>query len=157
MPVDGSEHANKAISIACDLAQKYNGRIALLHILADGKNAADLLELSVAKSFSPKLTQQLKLAASNSSQPAPENVLRFIGEKILEQAKAKVIRRGVEVEVLPICSGDPAETILMTQGKVGASTIVMGCRGVSDTKQSSHGSVSNAVFSKATCTCLSVK
>lgn len=157
VPVDGSDHASKAISIACDLAEKYDGRIVLLHILADGKGAADLLGLSVAKTFPPKLKEQLKLAASRTSQPAPEAVLRLIGEKILDQAKAKVTRRGVEAEVAPISVGSPAENILIAQEKLGASMIVMGCRGVTDATQSSHGSVSNTVFARATCTCLSVK
>ncbi|MEP0233395.1 universal stress protein [Roseibium sp.] len=157
VPVDGSDHASKAISIACDLAEKYDGRIVLLHILADGKGAADLLGLSVARTFPPKLKEQLKLVATKTNQPAPEAVLRLIGEKILEEAKAKVARRGVEAEVAPISVGSPAENILSTQEKLGASMIVMGCRGVTDATQSSHGSVSNTVFSRAACTCLSVK
>lgn len=35
VPVDGSEHANKAIGIASDLAKKYGARLIALHVMPE--------------------------------------------------------------------------------------------------------------------------
>lgn len=157
VPVDGSAHALKALHIACDLAGKYGGRIALLHVLAHGKQARDLLRLKIAKEFGTKITALLEQAAKGPAQPLPEDVLRAVGEKILDAAAAKVRQRGLETATLAIETGDPSEGILIAARNAGANTIVMGCRGLSDTDTSSFGSVSNTVFQKADCTCISVK
>jgi nucleotide-binding universal stress UspA family protein len=157
VPVDGSEHALKALHIACDLAEKYDGRIALLHVLAEGKKAGDLLGLAAAKTFDPKLKAALKAATGAASGPVPVKLLKAVGEKVLAEAAGRVLRRGLEADILAIEAGEPAVTILLAHKSTGASTIVMGCRGASESGGSSFGSVSNAVFAKATCTCVSVK
>lgn len=157
VPVDGSIHAMKALQIACDLAEKYGGRIALIHILSEGKLAAELLDLAAASAFGPQLRQTLRSAVDKDLGPAPTSILQAVGERILKQAAEKVIHRGVEVDVLAIEQGEPVEYILLARKQVDASTIVMGCRGENDSGQSSFGSVSNAVFQQAPCTCLSVK
>ncbi|MGI9384208.1 MAG: universal stress protein [Methyloligellaceae bacterium] len=157
VPVDGSAHAAKALHIACDLAGKYGGRIALYHALARDKPARDLLRLTAAKGFGPNLTAALEQAAGSQPQPIPDKLLRAVGEKILEMSATKARQRGVEAAKLAIETGDPCEGILLAARNAGANTIVMGCRGVSDADASSFGSVSNTVFQKADCTCISVK
>ncbi len=157
VPIDGSKHAQKALHIACDLGEKYEGRIALLHVLSHGRSASDLLELDVAHLFGPKLKATLATAAENSSEPVAENLLKVVGAKILEQADAKVRRCGLEAVTLSMETGDPAECILVARERTGANTIVMGSRGASDSFATPFGSVSNAVFERAPCTCISVK
>ncbi len=125
VPVDGSDHALKAITIACDLAEKYGGRVALLHVLAGN---------------------------------APEdNHPEIAGQKILDQAASRVTRRGIDVDVLDLASGNPAESILTARKSCAASTIVMGCRGTRNGGETAFGSVSSTVFERADCTCISVK
>jgi len=157
VPVDGSDHALKALHIACDLAEKYGGKIALLHVLVEGRQAADLLGLKVAKSFGPKLRTALQEAAAKTATPIPLSLLKTIGQQILDQAAERVQRRGLQSDSLDMTLDAPADAILAAQKRIGAGTIVMGCRGVSDAGGSSFGSVSNVVFAKAKCTCLSVK
>jgi len=162
VPVDGSGHAMKALHIACDLAEKYNGRIALLHVIVPHKSARDLLSLKVADSFPPKLKSALQTAAraaSSGRTPAeiPISVLETVGERILDQAAQAVQRRSIEVEIRELETGSPVEAILLARKLTGANTIVMGCRGAGVSGRSSFGSVSNAVFEQANCTCLSVK
>ncbi|MCG8561081.1 MAG: universal stress protein [Hyphomicrobiales bacterium] len=157
VPVDGSAHAAKALHIACDLAGKYGGRIALYHALARDKPAHDLLRLTAAKTFGPKLTKALERAAERAPQPLPDDILRAIGRKILQASAAKARQRGVETDTLEIEAGDPSEGILVAARTAGANTIVMGCRGLSDADACSFGSVSNTVFQNADCTCISVK
>jgi nucleotide-binding universal stress UspA family protein len=157
VPVDGSTHALKALRIACDLAEKYGGVIALFHVVVPGRQAGKILGLPVARSFAPAVVAELKKAAAKGAQPVAAATLRAVGAGILGEAEARVIRRGLEAEVLPLGAGNPAESILGAIKQAGASVIVMGCRGMSDTDAAGLGSVSQTVFQKADCTCISVK
>jgi len=157
VPVDGSLHALKALHIASDLAEKYGGRVILLHVISKEKSIKDLLDLAVADTFGPKVRKILLQAANEGDTGAPKALLRAVGEKILAQAASKVSRLGLDVEVLEMVEGDPVENILIARQRTGANTIVMGARGVSSAGKSSFGSVSQLVFEKAPCTCLSVK
>jgi len=157
VPVDGSLHALKALRIASDLAEKYGGSIILLHVISKEKSLKDLLDLAVADTFGPRVKKVLQQAASEGSTGAPKALLRAVGEKILAQASSKVSRLGLEVEVLEMVEGDPVENILVARQRTDANTIVMGARGVSATGEAAFGSVSQLVFAKAPCTCLSVK
>ncbi len=158
VPVDGSVHSMKALHIACDLAQKYGGRIELLHIITKGKQAKSLLELSIARNFDPGLKSILRAEADKNPGTASDETLKAVGKKIVEQAAGKIRHRDIEFNIMPMESGNPVENILVALMKTGASTIVMGSRGAGDKSgKSSFGSVSHAIFEKAKCTCLSVK
>ncbi|MBL4758716.1 MAG: universal stress protein [Rhizobiales bacterium] len=153
VPVDGSVHALKALRIACDLAEKYGGKVTLLHVLVEGRSADELLDLHAASTFGPVVTAQLRESAAQVS----VNLLEQIGLKILDQAATETDRRGLETDQLPIAIGDPVENILIALKQSGASTIVMGSRGAARRDPASFGSVSQAIFARANCTCLSVK
>ena len=157
VPVDGSGHAMKALHIACDLAEKYGGRIIILHVLMEGRQASDILKMRIAETFDPKLRAALQTAAETPPGNIPEELTWPVGEIILENAANRVQRRGLEAEIHDLVIGNPAENILLAQTQIGAGTIVMGSRGVSASSASSFGSVSNRVFARAECTCLSVK
>ena len=45
VPTDGSEHANKALNFASDLAVKYGARMVILHVLLRNAVLADLKKL----------------------------------------------------------------------------------------------------------------
>lgn len=154
VPVDGSAHALKALLIACDLADKYGARVALLHVLDPNRPAADILRLPVASSLPAGLTASLKKTAGG---PVADDLLIAVGEKILADAETRVQRRSLETHSFAIERGDPAENILVAAQHAGANTIVMGCRGLSDEETATFGSVSQKVFQKAECTCISVK
>ena len=154
--VDGSSHALKALQIACDLAEKYGGRIALLHVLVEGRRAGELSKLAVAGLFNDDLKARLADAAKDD-EPASPHLLEAVGREVLDNAADRVRRRGLEADLLEIHVGDPADSILRAQKSTEAGTIVMGCRGGNTSGRSSFGSVSRAVFERADCTCLSVK
>lgn len=156
VPIDGSGHAMKALQIGCDLSEKYDGRIVLLHVLASEKSAEELLRLQAASEYGPQITGELEKAAGDSP-PLAESLLHAIGESMLSMGIARVHRRGLEAELHAIAKGDAAENILRAAQQIGANTIVMGCRGVSDVDAVIFGSVSHTVFEKADCTCISVK
>lgn len=157
VPVDGSIHAAKAAHIAGDLVEKYDGKIHFLFVLVEGKKARKVLDMMVASSFGPNLRSILQAQAESSDGSASKATLLAVGEKILEQASAKMYHRGLKANVLAIWEGNPVEAILVTAKSVGANTIVLGSRGVTDSSTSTFGSVSHAVFQRAECTCIAVK
>ena len=157
VPIAGSMHSIKALSIACDLASKYRGQIALLHVLAKDRSASDLLSFVDPTIVGPKLTSALQAAAKKGSNTVPEHLLREIGEKVIDHAAERVQGRNLSAMKMKIEIGDPAEIILNMHKRVAATTIVMGCRGANGSTASSFGSVSNAIFQKADCTCVAVK
>ncbi len=157
VPIDGSGRALKAVHIASDLAEKYDGRIKLLYVLQKGKKVEMLLGLSIAGKLDQKLKARLLAEAKRPEGITSLALLRALGLEILEQAARRVRRRGVGVDILPMEEGDPVELILAAQKTTGANTIVMGSRGVSQAQEAAFGSVSHAIFERADCTCLSVK
>lgn len=157
VPVDGSSHALKAVRIACDLAEKYGGVIALLHVLVEDRQAGRILALPVARSLAPEIVAELTTAAVSDASPVSEATLEAVGSTILGDAEGRVRRRGLDAEVLPVARGAAAENILAAIRQTGASTVVMGCRGMSDAEAAGLGSVSHRVFEEADCTCISVK
>lgn len=157
VPVDGSDHAMKALLIACDLAAKYDGRIALLHVMSAGRGAREVLALRIAESFDPALKTALRARVAAGDTALPVDLMKRIGSCILDRAAERVTRRGIEVKPLDLESGEAAESILIARTRTGASTIVMGCRGAGASDGSTFGSVSQTVFQRADCTCISVK
>jgi len=157
MPVDGSIHSMKALKIASDLTSKYQGRLYILHALLRGKDASGLMALDISSQFDKPLQQILNKAISANLGPAPDKILQKVGQIIIDHFADKAQIQGVEFEVLPILSGEPVEEILKMQQKIEAGTIVMGARGVTQSDSSSFGSISQEVFSRAQCTCISVK
>lgn len=157
IPVDGSVHSIKALRIASDLAAKYQGRLLICHVLLRGKDASDLMALDVSGQFDAPLHKILNRAVSANLGPAPDKILHKIGQIILDHAAEKARSHGVDFETLPILSGKPADAIVKAQKELEAATIVMGARGVTPSDSATFGSVSQDVFSRAGCTCISVK
>lgn len=157
VPVDGSIHALKAAHIACDFAQKYEGKVSLLYVVPTGKRAEKYLSLKVASSYGPKLKSLLKAQSKAGEGVASPAAIAAIGEIILSQAARKIRHQGVELSVLPLVHGEIVEQILAHIDSIGASVVVLGSRGVNDTGEAAFGSVSHAVFAQAQCTCLAVK
>ncbi len=127
---DGSKQSLKALHIACDLAEKYKTTLNLVYVLkAELKNA-------------------------------PESIIKAANERaqnIIKSATSKVQHRSVKIEIMDLEFGAPHEGILNAAKLCGASTIVMGCRGLKDDDPDYFGAVSRAVFQNADCTCISVK
>lgn len=125
VPFDGSKHAQKALHIASDLAEKYECAIHVFYVIP----------------------QSLQDEAS-----APREA-----KALLKRAQQKLSARGIVKVSTEFEIGDPAEAILIAVRRLNASTIVMGCRGERDDQLSQFGSVSQAIFQRAGCTCISVK
>jgi nucleotide-binding universal stress UspA family protein len=132
VPVDGSNHARKAIEFACDIACKHESTIYLVHVV------------------------EIILSRRAPFQKAMEEHLTKTGQKVLEQAERKVREIGVENVQSALLKGSPARQILQFAKGKRVDMIVMGRRGLGALKDLFVGSVSHKVCYLAHCTCVMV-
>ncbi len=166
-PTDGSEHANKALSLAVDLAEKYDARLLLVHILLRNVDTRELKRFAEIEGLTRTVAGEIdRLMAVDSRveivrlrdlQTISTGVLVDVGEHILGLAKLEAENNGVRDVSIMVLDGDPAERILEYAERENADCIVMGSRGLSDVKGLVLGSVSHKVSNRATCTCITVK
>ncbi len=142
VPIDGSSHAEKALSIAAQLARASS---AILHLL-----------------YVTELPDDAGMLAGTTGQPLTEARRRELAETgepqahgVLDRARQAVELSGLEVTET-IREGKPADTILREAEAIGVDAIVMGSRGMSDLKGMAVGSVSHQVAHSAGCTVITV-
>ncbi len=139
--VDGSDHARKALDLACDLADKYGAELLLMHAIASREVPKELRRYAEV--------EHLKVA--------PQHLYRVLGEALVDEAERDVRNKGLKRVTPVIEEGDPATTIVAAAKARGVDLIVMGSRGLSDVKGLLMGSVSHKVAHLAPCTCVTVK
>ena len=168
---DGSDHADKAVAVAGDLAAKYDAKMILLHVfLRRNAEATDLRRLidvqvlpyQLREEFErfESMQEQRRVSASTvvaASIPLPEDVLVGVGNAIIDKAKDIAKQHGATKINRVVLEGDAANTILFTAKDQNADLIVMGTRGLSDLKGLFVGSVSHKVSHLADCTCITVR
>jgi nucleotide-binding universal stress UspA family protein len=169
--LDGSEHAEKALGLASDLASKYGAELLLVHVLSD-KSLTEAEEHMAEVEFLDELSGAPELAnplqARRDARAATAHLLhgssaltrRFreaVGRRLMETATRKARQSGVNTVQTLIEDGDPADAILRVAGGHHADMIVMGSRGQSEAKSLLLGSVSHKVAHLAECTCVTVK
>lgn len=170
VPTDGSDHAAKAVELAADIAVKYGARLVLLHVLLRHTTASELKALLAGSAIPPELANKLEdlqdavldMAASAYEGgiifvPVPDDVLRQVGDKILEKAREAAAAKGVKEISAHCADGDAAPNILSAAEHEKADMIVMGSRGLGNVAGLLMGSVSHKVSHLATCTCVTVK
>lgn len=167
---DGSDHAQKALKLASDIAAKYSARLTILHVLLSHARSDTLRALANRRALSQKLRRQLDHyeadavaamagageAAVFAILPAPHELLEVIGRQIIERAEAQARRMGVKKVSSVLADGDAAELILRQAKQAKADMIVLGSRGLGDFKGLVLGSVSHKVSARAECTCVTV-
>ena len=137
---DGSEHADKALDIACDMAQKWGSRLIILSVYRHHSMPGSTHSLVGGAEIEP-----------------PDAALGKLAREIMDRATARGRERGVrQVEGL-VRRGPPARTIVQVAKERGADAIAMGSRGLGDAEGFFLGSVSHKVSSLAECTCITVK
>ena len=136
--MDGSEHSINALEKAIQIANKFEGRITVLH------------------AYTPHLVLLPKEYVLTETTPEMVEVSVEAGANILADAKAKVETEGVQVETL-LTMGQPVETIVEASKNGKFDLIVIGARGLSPVKEILLGSVSHGVTTHARCPVLVVK
>ena len=144
VPLDGSEHSNKALNLALDLAEKYSANIKLLTVAQP-----------IVFTESTFLTQPMI---------PPESTVMYVNEietahkKILQHAlkKAKEAKPNIKI-TKQLENGRPADRIIEIANNENFDLIVMGSRGIGGIKEFFLGSVSDRVADRAHCPVLIVK
>jgi nucleotide-binding universal stress UspA family protein len=144
VPVDGSEHSDRALSYALDLAEKYSAEIKLLSV------AQPVIAMGPLYSIQPMMSP------SSTSMYVKE--IEVAHKKMLEKAlkKAKETKPKIRISE-QLVNGRPAERIVEIANKESCDLIVMGSRGAGGIKEFFLGSVSDRVADEASCPVLLVK
>lgn len=144
VPVDGSDHAAKAIEFAADVGEKYGAQIIILHVISDKGRW--------------RVTDELREYADlERVQITERDALLGVANQILQRAEEVMRDKGLtDVEAL-LEEGRAATVILKVAKARGVDLIIMGSRGLGDAKSLLLGSVSHTVSHLSECTCVTVK
>ncbi|MBD2138132.1 universal stress protein [Anabaena sp. FACHB-1237] len=126
-PIDQSREAREAAEVVVNIVQKYGSRLVLLSVLQEPSDTP-----------------------SSSPMGSPQVVAN-----LLKNAQALFSQQGIQSEVIEK-QGKPAFTICDVADEVGASLIVMGCRGLGLTDEGINDSVTNRVINLSPCPVLIV-
>lgn len=127
--VDGSEPAARAVETAARMAAAENAPLYLLNVIRD-------MQFPQALS---RMAEVERLVGTRS------DVLQFVADKILGEAKDRAKKGGVKSPELITASGDPATRIIEAANEKGVDLIVVGTRGLSGMAGALLGSVSRKV------------
>ncbi len=134
---DGSEGAERAVSVAADLAKAMDGRLLLVNVSQNGLSQEQLRRIS-----------QLHITEGDA--------LEGISDRILAKANALARARGaVKVETIS-CAGDPAEMLIKVAKDKHADALVVGRRGRGQLEGLLLGSVSQKLASLTPCVAIIV-
>jgi nucleotide-binding universal stress UspA family protein len=137
--VDGSEYSQKALELACQLTEKFDGSLHILHV-PQGAAADRVMVLGGASVMIHAGHEQIEKAGRTLIEAA-----RKIAEESLS-GKVTTELRG----------GDPADEIVKSAEENASDCIVLGSRGLGDFGGLLLGSVSHKVNHSAPCTCITV-
>ena len=139
--LDGSETSETALRLACDLAQKYDSEIHLVHTPQPQTVA---FALGAVAGYHAVATM-----------PSDEEV-KEAADKIVDAGKAIAKEYKQKVTETHTKRGNPAEEIIACAEGCGADLIVTGRRGLGSVGSLVQGSTTQEVNHKAKCACLSV-
>jgi nucleotide-binding universal stress UspA family protein len=170
VPTDGSEHADKAVELAADLAEKYNARLVILHALLRSEPMAGLRSLCERLNAPADLIAKLEAEAEQMARLSAlsyaevpvglqmsEEFVDAVGQLVCDRARAAAEKRGATDIDVKIVDGVPADAVLAAAKHENADMIVMGSRGLGRLEGFLLGAVSQRVNHLATCTCITVK
>jgi nucleotide-binding universal stress UspA family protein len=134
---DGSDHAFAALRAGCDLAQKYDASLHVVHVPEMAVNA-----IAVGAAF-------VEIPTSD------EDILET-GKPVADKVRKDAETFGVSSASVDILRGDPAETMLAYAAKNDIDLIVSGRRGLGRLTGLLLGSVSQKLAAHAPCPVLTV-
>ena len=165
-PLDGSDHARKAMDLAIRLAWSNDAELVFLHnmlVTAASEELERFAEIEgLSHAVQPEVTRLRAVEGrlEYGYQEPPQGGNRAyveIGQAILDDAKEKATEAGVKTVDTILTDGDAANQILRAIDERDADCVVLGSRGLSDMRALFLGSVSHKVLNRAPCTCIAVK
>lgn len=168
---DASNHAQKAVKLAGEMAGKYSARLVIVHALMRDATSATLRKLATRKLLtkeqrklldSYEIDVQMSVAQAGGMDfgivvPAPLEILQPIARQVLDRAEGQARGAGAKKVSSRVLGGDPADGIVASAKREKADLIVLGTRGYGEIKGLLLGSVSHKVAAHAPCPVLTVK
>lgn len=166
--LDGSERSDQALSLAGDMALKYNARVVLVHTLLHAASISELEDIAERYGFSEQIKKDFDdidivpvlmdvIGSERALLYVPVAVLRIVGKLYIEKAASHLAEKGLSNIKTYVVGGEPAPEILHYAQSEDADLIVMGSRGLGDVKSLMLGSVSHKVLQQSKCPCLLTK
>jgi nucleotide-binding universal stress UspA family protein len=137
VPVDGSQHASRAVSMAAELAKCHGSAVYLLHVIRD---------LSLPKEI-------LQMISAGEVTESRKEILRNSADIILGDARKRCEEAGVTAVKTELLMGDPASTILSYGQDNDIELLVIGHRGLGPS-QGLLGGVARKLVNMSTISCL---
>ena len=141
VPVDGSEHSGKALTLAVDIAEKYDANVSVLFVSSH--------------TIDEELRNFTTLEYNLKDDSAVTEVSERMGKSTITRMINKLITNVVIRTV--VLFGNPAARIVEYFMNNKFDMVVMGNRGLSDIKGMMMGSVSRRVRRLIKCTFVSIK
>jgi len=145
VPVDGSEHSGKALTLAVDIAEKYDAILSVLFV-ASHEIDGDMHHFAATEYSSEYIPKYGRVVREVSEEVGKSTIKRMI-----DKLKTNVVIKSF------VLFGDPAKQIVEYSMNNNFDMIVMGSRGLSDIKGMMMGSVSRRVRQAVECTFVSIK
>jgi nucleotide-binding universal stress UspA family protein len=136
VPTDLSDNAEEALDYACELAQKLDATVHVLHVIGVPSLGVPELGVAVTSSVVDSLIQDAQAAV----------------DKLCDARRGRV-RLGETM----LRTGDARDTILQAAKEVEAELIVMGTHGRRGVSRALLGSITEAVIRTAPCPVLAVR
>lgn len=157
VPIDYSDHSDRALQWGASLAEKYRARLLLLHVIS--RASEDLPERGVRRTDT-----LLPFALDNPSvYHAPGAEREVVSVDLIEMAQSDlkdlaIAKVGESLSVSPTVGiGKPAEEILRVARDEAVDLIVMGTHGRTGLHHVLMGSVAETVMRIAPCPVFTVK
>lgn len=169
--IDGSEHAQRALVVAGNLASRFDADLTVLHVFSSAEMTETVRHVAEVEHLVPAHRQtsgsdvDVVAAGGLPVDPVGEtynfNVMYQAAERtaqLLAENGAKIARdAGAPTVNTRAQHGDPASVILDVAEHEKIDLIIMGSRGLGTLKGLFLGSVSNKVNQLSECCCITVK
>lgn len=135
---DASPAANRALTLAIDIAVKHEATLEIVYVIRDLQIPAELRGMAEVENMAG----------------ARGDVLMFVAEQVLGDARERARTGGVGEVRTHVGKGDPAGAIIAQAKRRRCDLIVLGTRGLSTTRGALLGSVSRKVANLCKMNCL---
>jgi nucleotide-binding universal stress UspA family protein len=165
--LDGSSHADKALDLAIEMAQKFDAGLVLFHVLMRNLDADEIRRFSEIEGLTKEsvaevtrlqmVDSRIEVGHVYDAKSIPSSVLVKLAQHILKSGQADAEDKGVTKITTVMGDGDAAARILACAQQEGVDCIIMGSRGLSNIQALLEGSVSRKVSNRAGCTTIAVR
>ena len=140
--VDGSESALQAVDVAANLAEVFNGRLVLVHVVQ----------------VSAIAEQALKISATAHLSENPKGIMERLSQDVLDDARERARKAGLADQKISTVTtdGNQARELIKAAKRRKVDLVVVGSRGRGRLEGLLLGSVSQKVSALSPCPCMIV-